>query len=1052
MDKRRYGTRRWLHQMLVFIVVLCMTASFVPMAGVEAAAGVKAEAVGASGQAGSTVSVAVNMEPGTTPGNDFILGYSMELSYDAQVLELVQGNSAVKDEAPSSLFSADTSVAGKIKVEATGLTDLGFLSSKQKIFTVQLKIKDNAVPGDSIVNFTSAKYTVDGTTFDTISSPTAGTVSINPLAPGTVSIVIGSANGAPGETVDVPVSVNEASKGVGSYGIEIAYDTAALEVTKITGQSGNSFDSIYDNTLGSLKAAWADQRGGDAAITAGQKMFTISFRIKDGAMTGAKALTLKGNNPEQFTVTDASAKEMTKTLQSGKVEVAFHLKAAAGDGTALLNWNSVTGATYYNLYMGTASSVYDATYKASVTQTTYNVNGLTNGTAYYFLVKAYNAGGWITDSNEASIKPNPAVPPTLTKVGIASRNATPSVAKKGDVVTLTFTASESLKELPAVTLTGQTASVTSLGGNVYKAEYSFTGNETEGLVPFTIDFASLSGNPGVRVNTTTDGSSVLFDKTAPVGTLSINSGAESTISTSVNLTITGSDGAGSNGIRMRFSNDKVDWSSWEAIAGTKAWALSPGSGAKTVSMELTDAAGNITTPAISAAITLRNTSNGGGNSSSGSSSGSSQGETITVNVENTGNGGVVSTAVIHRTTGADGRKKDELSLTPGQTDKLVEQLKAAGSSSAKIVIPDPKDEVSEVKVTLPKESTAKLADNKVNLEISTNNVRIVIPDGSLQGWKDDIYFNIVPVKTESGRSEIEQRARTEQIVREAAGSAIVNVLGRPMMIETNMQNRPVTLVLPLPDTGLNEQQLKELGIFIEHSDGTKELIRGEIVSYDSTGKPGIQFTVNKFSTFTVVQLGSQAVHQAYMTGYPDGTFRPDKPITRAEMATVLVRLFGKDKGNKTAAKTYTDTTPGHWANAAIDLAADSGLMDGYPDGSFKPEQTITRAEAASIAARLSSAAEGSGSFSDTVGHWAAAAIGKAKAAGVVNGYGDGTFRPEQTLTRAEAVMMLNKLSGRDPLSVSDAKWSDVPSQHWAFKNIQEASVDHVHVPVSVGGK
>lgn len=433
MDKRRYGTRRWLHQMLVFIVVLCMTASFGPMGGAEATAAVsvKAEAVGSSGEPGSTVSVAVNMEPGTTPGvNDFILGYSMELSYDAQVLELVQGNSAVKDEAPSSLFSADTSVAGKIKVAATGLTDLGFLSSKQKIFTVQLKIKENAVPGDSIVNFTSAKYTVDDTAFTAIPGLTAGTVRINPLAPGTVSLVIGSASGAPGETVDVPISVSEASKGVGSYGMEIGYDTASLEVTKITGQYGDTFDSVYDNTTGSLKAAWADQRGGDAAITSGQKMFTISFRIKDGAKTGTKALTLKGNNPEQFTVTDASAKEMTKTLQPGKVEVAFHLKAAAGDGTALLNWNSVTGATYYNLYMGTASSVYDATYKATVTQTTYSVNGLTNGTTYYFLVKAYNVGGWITDSNEASIKPNLAVPPTLTKVGIASRNATPSVAKK----------------------------------------------------------------------------------------------------------------------------------------------------------------------------------------------------------------------------------------------------------------------------------------------------------------------------------------------------------------------------------------------------------------------------------------------------------------------------------------------------------------------------------------------------------------------------------------------------------------------------------------------
>ncbi|MFC3772868.1 S-layer homology domain-containing protein [Paenibacillus sp. GCM10012303] len=1040
--------------MLIFIVVLCMTASFGPMGGAEAAmaTGVKAEAVGASGEPGSTVSVSVYMEPGTTPGvDDFILGYNIELSYDTQVFELVQGNSAVTNEAPMpppshSPFHTDTSVAGTIKVAATGLTDFGFLSSKQKIFTVQLKIKDNAVPGDSLINFTSAKYTVDDTAFTAIPGLAAGTVRVNPLAPGMVSLVIGSVSGAPGETVDVPVSVSEASSGVGSYGMEIGYDAASLEVTRITGQSGDTFDSVYDNTSGSLKAAWADQRGGDALITAGQKLFTVSFRIKDGAMTGDKAITLKGNLPEQFTVTDGSAKEMTKTLQSGKVEVAFHLKAAAGDGTALLNWNSVTGATYYNLYMGTASSVYDATYKASVTQTTYSVNGLTNGSTYYFVVKAYNAGGWIADSNEVSIKPDTAVAPTLTKVGIASSNATPSVAKKGDAATLTFTASESLQNLPAVTIAGQTASVTSLGGNVYQAEYSFTGEEAEGPVPFTINFANLSGNMGASVHTTTDGSGVLFDQTAPTGTMSINSGAESTSSASVSLMIAGSDGAGSGGVRMRFSNDNAVWSSWEAIAGTKAWTLSPGSGAKRVYMELADAAGNATTPAISAGITLRHSSDGGG----GSSSGSSQGETITVHVENSGNGGIVSTAVIHRTTGADGRKKDEISFTPGQADKLVDQLKAAGSDSARIVIPDPKDEVSELKVILPKESTGKLADNQVDLEISTNNVRLVIPGESLQGWKEDIYFNIVPLKTESERSEAEQRARTEPIVREAAGDAVINVLGRPMKIETNMQNRPVTLVMPLPETGLSEQQLKELGIFIEHSDGTKELIRGEIVPYDATGKPGIRFTVTKFSTFTVVQLGSQASkgHQAYMTGYPDGTFGPDKPITRAEMATVLSRLFGKDKGSEPSAKTFTDTAPSHWAKAAIDLTADSGLMDGYPDGSFKPEQAITRAEAASIAARLITAAEGGGSFSDTADHWAAAAIGKAMAAGIVSGYGDGTFRPERTLTRAEAVTMLNKLAGREPLSVSNAKWSDVSAHHWAFKNIQEASVDHAHETAS----
>jgi hypothetical protein len=159
---------------------------------------------------------------------------------------------------------------------------------------------------------------------------------------------------------------------------------------------------------------------------------------------------------------------------------------------------------------------------------------------------------------------------------------------------------------------------------------------------------------------------------------------------------------------------------------------------------------------------------------------------------------------------------------------------------------------------------------------------------------------------------------------------------------------------------------------------------------------------------------------------------------------VLARLFGKDKSGKQADQTYTDIKPDHWAKAAIESAAGSGLMDGYPDGSFKPEQTITRAETASIAARLSKATEGGGSFSDTVGHWAAAAIEQAKAARVVSGYEDSTFRPEQTLTRAEAVTMLNKLSGRDTLFVSDAKWSDVPAQHWAYRNIQEASVDHTH--------
>ncbi|MCD9025805.1 S-layer homology domain-containing protein [Cohnella silvisoli] len=446
-----------------------------------------------------------------------------------------------------------------------------------------------------------------------------------------------------------------------------------------------------------------------------------------------------------------------------------------------------------------------------------------------------------------------------------------------------------------------------------------------------------------------------------------------------------------------------------------------------------------------------NSSSSSGGGGGGSGIPSSQKEIITVDVKDgtKGNGEVVSKATIERTTDANGRKKDDVTFTNEQASKTAEQLKASGSNTAKLVVPDPKDEVSELNVVLPKTSTSTLAENGLNLEIFTPNARIVIPSSSLQGLGGDKYFRLVPVKTASEREAVEERARTEQIVRVVAGNDNVEIVGRPMTIETNMQSRRVTLVLPLNDVSLTEDQLKDLGIYIEHSDGTKELVKGEIVPYDGSGKRGIQFTVNKFSTFAVVHmegwlksLTDGSAHKAYIAGYPDGTFGPDRNITRAEMAAILARLFDKDK--KQASTIYADVTATYWARAAIDKDTAMGLMIGYTDGSFKPEASISRAEMASVVARLldSSSSESGGSFSDISGHWAQAAIEKAKAAGIINGYEDGTFRPEQLLTRAEAVAMINKLLGRGPLSGAERKWKDVPEKYWAYGHIQEASVDH----------
>ncbi len=728
-----------------------------------------------------------------------------------------------------------------------------------------------------------------------------------------------------------------------------------------------------------------------------------------------------------------------------------NVTAIVGDQQAMISWSSVTGATYYNIYQGTASNTYSHTPVATVSGTTYHYNAinLTNDTTYYFAIKAGSTENSSTYSNEVVVTPEAVVLPTLSAVNVSSDNPHSDLAKAGDTVTLTFTANKDLNGLPTVVIAGHSADVASVGSSVYTAKYTFRGIEPEGVVAFTIDYADSVGNAGNTVSTTTDGSSVILDNVPPSGTLLINSGASSTATIAVALSVSSTDGNGSGDIQMRFSNDNVDWSAWETVVATKAWTLTGGSGTKTVYMALKDKAGNVATQVISAAIELRATSSG----SSSSGGNSSQIEFITANVENAGNANktVVSTVIIRRTTDAKGQKKDDFNFTTEQVAKLVEQLAAAGSSSARIVIPDTKDEVSELNVTFPKASAELLGENGIEIELVTSNVRIDIPSDSMQGLKEDIYFRVVPVKEEEKRKETEQRARAEQKVQLGTGSKSADVIGRPMIIETNLQNRPVTLVLPLSEVSLTKQQLDDLGIFIEHSDGTKEFVKGEIVTYGESGKLGIRFVINKFSTFTIVYMenwnkvarADKTSHKAFVSGYSDGLFKPDARITRAEMATIAARVL--DKEMRATSISFTDVPAAHWAKDAIDRVTKMGLMKGYPDGSFKPEQTITRAEMASMVVRMKGdiAANFNGSmFPDVDGHWAQKAIVSAKAVGIINGYPDGTFRPEAELSRAEAITMISKLLERGPLSGVNPKWTDVPATHWAFGYIQEASINH----------
>lgn len=193
-------------------------------------------------------------------------------------------------------------------------------------------------------------------------------------------------------------------------------------------------------------------------------------------------------------------------------------------------------------------------------------------------------------------------------------------------------------------------------------------------------------------------------------------------------------------------------------------------------------------------------------------------------------------------------------------------------------------------------------------------------------------------------------------------------------------------------------------------------------------------------------------HYAYIVGYEDGTIRPNGHITRAEAATVFFRLLTDEArdANLTDRSPYPDVSAGDWYNKAIATLSRMGILSGYEDGSFRPNATVTRAEFAAMAARFDTEAKPVDTpFTDLNGCWAADEIAKAYGKGWVNGYGDNTFRPNGPITRAEAVTLINRVLRRLPetdkdLLPDERTWPDNPETFWGYLALQEASNSHLY--------
>lgn len=222
--------------------------------------------------------------------------------------------------------------------------------------------------------------------------------------------------------------------------------------------------------------------------------------------------------------------------------------------------------------------------------------------------------------------------------------------------------------------------------------------------------------------------------------------------------------------------------------------------------------------------------------------------------------------------------------------------------------------------------------------------------------------------------------------------------------------------------------------FIGNYSGTMEKTF-EIVRQKRTSTGG---TRSRGKSHVIVVEPAAEYDPPYIFGYENNTFRPEAEITRAEAATAIARAIGLEPQNGDSR--FLDISA-HWAKGYINAAAALNIVNGYEDGSFRPDENITRAEFAKMIARLTEKeiAKKAALFFDVKNHWAELYIAALAEKGIVTGYVDGTFRPETPITRAEAVTIVNRAVTRNCAPNLTVQFRDVSAGHWAYEDILKAA-------------
>ena len=237
--------------------------------------------------------------------------------------------------------------------------------------------------------------------------------------------------------------------------------------------------------------------------------------------------------------------------------------------------------------------------------------------------------------------------------------------------------------------------------------------------------------------------------------------------------------------------------------------------------------------------------------------------------------------------------------------------------------------------------------------------------------------------------------------------------------------------------------------------GSLMVVAPKLLGYEVVGGGSESIQIkdqNNYLTFQYEQFADVTLelnnHDKYVNGYPDGNFKPDDTITRAEAAAIFYRLVSNDDKADTGAARFNDVNDSDWYAPAVNYLAKNGIIQGYSDGNFRPSQTITRAEFAAIAIRFDKIIDsGMNAFSDVpYSHWSMEYINTAAEKGWVTGFPGGVFKPDDVVTRAQVVVVVNRMLDRkiDAADVPDsaAQYNDVPPTYWAYADVMEAATQH----------